>query len=323
VEHHPTQLTAQFQLGFYYSEADRYDEAIVRFQDVIARSVQRGESRRGDEVRYFLGRALQDQNRDQEALEVLAEIPTESERYADARIVMARIYEEDDDLDHALDEVRRAAAAVPENRALMTYMAGLLQRTGDLPAAVELMQRLIESDPDDAELYYDLGLIYGNAGQTDEAMVEMERVLERDEDHPSALNYVGYSWADRGQRLDEAEAYILRATELRPNDGFITDSVGWVYYQRGLKRLEGGDARGARASFDAAIEKLELALELLEEDDPIITRHLADAYRSVSRFDDALVTYKRALALGPSDDEAADIRRQIELLEAQVQGRVN
>jgi len=318
VSHHPTQLSAQFQLGYYYYEAGRYDEAIERFERVIQHSESLGEARRADEVRYFLGRAQLESDQPESALAVLAQIPPGSERYADARIVMARVYEDQGDLPGALSEVQRAAVAVPENTALHTYMAGLLQRTGDLESAVALMEKLIASAPDDVELYYDLGLIYGNAGQEDTAIGVMQQVLARDEDHPSALNYVGYTWAENGQHLNEAESYILRARELRPDDGYITDSLGWVFYQQGMKQLEEGNAAAARSSFDRAIEQLELALELLEDDDPIITRHLADAYRSVSRFDEALRTYRRALDLGPDEEDAADIRRQIELLESQV-----
>ncbi len=319
VARHPEQTTPQFQLGLFYYEAGRFPEAIERFELVVERSEALGESRWVDEVRYFLGRARYEAGAIDEALAVLAEIPLGSERYPDARIVMARIYEEFDDLASALIEVQRAATAVPENTAIQSYLAGLLQRSGDLDSAVELMRSLIATDPEDVELYYDLGVIYGNAGREDDAIELMVELLERDADHASALNYVGYTWADHGQRLDEAEVYILRALELRPEDGYITDSLGWLYYQQGLKQLGEGDAGAARDSFQLAIVKLEHALELLEEDDPIITRHLADAYRSVSRFDEALSAYRRALELGPEEDEASDIREQIELLESQSQ----
>lgn len=318
--HHPELLNVQFQLGFYYYEDERYAEAIEHFERVIQRSDELGRTRRADEVRYFLGRALVDSGRAEEGLEVLAQLPPGSDRYPDARVVMARIYEEADDPERALVEVKIAAAAVPDNTALRTYQAGLMQRTGDLPGAVAVMQGLIAESPEDPELYYDLGLIYGNADEQDQAIEWMAKTLERDPEHANALNYVGYSWAERGERLDEAEAYVKRAVALRPDDGYITDSLGWVYYQRGLQQLAAGDATGARISLELAVSELERALELLEEPDPIITRHLADAYRSVSRFDDALTTYRLSLDAEPEDDDAQDIRRQIELLESQVQG---
>ena len=320
IERHPDQLNARFQLGFFYYEAEEFEPAIEAFRDVVSRAAALGDERRANEVRYFLGRALHRAERGPEALEVFAAIPESSERYPDARVVMARIHEEAEDWDRALAEARIGAAAAPENATLQSYVAGLLQRAGDLEGAVSIMNGLIDTNPSDAELYYDLGLIYGNAGEEDRALEIMIQALERDSDHASALNYVGYSWADRGEKLDEAEIYIRRAVELRPDDGYITDSLGWVIYQRGLKQLAQGEAEAARASFGLAIQQLELAIELLEEDDPIITRHLADAYRSVSRFEEALAAYRRALELDPEPEEAEDIRRQIELLESQQRG---
>ncbi len=320
VERSPDQLAAQFQLGFYYFEAERFADAIERFRAVIARSERLADRRWVDEVRYFMGRAHYANDDPPGALVALGEIEPGSDRYADSRIVMARIHEENDDVAAALAEVRRSAAAVPDNTAVQTYLAGLLQRAGDADGAIDLMQKLIASAPDDAELYYDLGVIYGNAGQDTDAIAQMVLVLDRDADHASALNYVGYSWAESGERLEEAEAYIRRAVEQRPDDGYIADSLGWVFYQKGLKRLAEGDAAQARQAFEQAIEQLERALSLLEEGDPVITRHLADAYRSVSRFTDALSTYRRALELDPEEDDAHEIRQHIELLEAQLHG---
>ena len=74
----------------------------------------------------------------------------------------------------------------------------------------------------------------------------------------------------------------------------------------------------ARGDVEAAAKSFEQALKLLEREDPIVARHLGDAYRSVSRFGDALESYRRALALGPEEEEIAEIERQIELLELQL-----
>ncbi len=324
VTHNPEQLSAQFQLGFYLYEDDRADEAIERFEMVARNAPVVGDARFLSEVIYFLGRAYRDQGYDDKALATLAQIPPDVERFSDARILRARIYEDREDYPAAIAEVRLAASGAPEGdeQAVAThvYLAGLLQRDGDLESAVELMQGLIGLHPDDADLVYDLGLIYSNAGDEERAMALMLEVLELDSDHASALNFVGYTWADHGVRLDDAEGMVLRAIELRPGDGYITDSLGWVYHQQGLQLLDSGDVKRARAAFGQAILALEQALDLLAQADPIITWHLGDAYRSVSRFDDALETYRRALSLEPPTDDAVKIQRQIDLLELQLRG---
>lgn len=324
VTHNPEQLSAQFQLGFYLYEDDRADEAIQRFEIVARNAPVVGDARFLSEVVYFLGRAYRDQGQDDKALAALAQIPPTVERFSDARILRARIYEDREDYTAAIADVRLGAADVPEGDEqgipIHVYLAGLMQRDGDLDGAVELMQRLIGQHPDDADLVYDLGLIYSNAGDDQKSLELMLSVLEVDPDHASALNFVGYSWADKGQRLDEAEQMVRRAVELRPGDGYITDSLGWVYYQQGLRLLDSGDVKRARASFGQAILALEQALEMLEQADPVITWHLGDAYRSVSRFEDALDTYRRALTLEPPTEDAVEIQRQIDLLELQLRG---
>src|SRR5207247_1682915 len=78
-----------------------------------------------------------------------------------------------------------------------------------------------------------------------------------------ALNYLGYTYAEMGVRLDEAEKLIRRALEIEPDDGFYVDSLGWVYYQRG--------------DYRRAVEHLERAVELAG-DDPTVAEHLGDAY---------------------------------------------
>ncbi len=320
VGYHPNYLGAQFRLGFLYYQSGRLVDAVRSFEVVSAKGGQGGGERYVHEVRYFLGLIHHEAHDDGAALEVLELVPPGSERFTDARALMARIYEGLGETDAALAEIRRAIADSPDDTALSVYMAGILGRSGNYEDSIRTMKELIDNRPDDADLYYDLGVIYSESGRDDRALELMNRVLELDGDHSSALNFVGYTWADQGERLDEAEQLIRRAIELRPDDGYITDSLGWVHYQRGLKLLAAGSADQARRSFAEAIEQLERALELLERDDPVITWHLGDAYRSVSRFDDAIAAYRRALDLGPQDSDALRIRRTIELLELELQG---
>jgi tetratricopeptide (TPR) repeat protein len=101
------------------------------------------------------------------------------------------------------------------------------------------------------------------------------------------LNYLGYSWVDMGMNLDEARDMLDRAVALRPDDGFIVDSVGWVHYRLG--------------EYPQAVESLERAVEL-EPGDPVINDHLGDAYWRVGREREARYQWQRALTLEPDDE---------------------
>jgi tetratricopeptide (TPR) repeat protein len=317
---HPNHVGAQFQLGIFYYQEDRHADAIVRLNRVIRESSKAQHFPLLYESQYFLGLVHYDAGEADEALEALRLVPSDSKRFPDARLLMARILEEQKRFPEALAEARRAALSDPENVTLQVSLAGFVQRSGDFEAAIEIVQGLVERHPDDPDLYYDLGLIYGEAGDEERVLEIMHQVLERDPNHANALNYIGYTWADKGVRLDEAERMIRRAVELRPNDGYITDSLGWVLYQRGLSLLAAGRVADAREALTNAVLQLERSAELLEKGDPVITRHLGDAYRSVSRFSDALDSYRRALGLDPKESDAEEIRRQIELLELQLKG---
>ncbi len=320
---HPELAGPQFRLGLFYYEAGRYDDAIDRFQAVARSGAGGGDGdpeRYENEVRYFIGLVHVEAGRSDAALAEFEQVPQSSPRFVDARTAMGRIWERRKDWQRTTTELKRAIAAAPDNLSLQVYLAGVQQRSGDLPGAVAIMETLIRANPDKADLYYDLGVVYGEAGERDRSLELMHKVLEIEPDNASALNYVGYTWAEHGERLDEAERMIRRAIALKPEDGYITDSLGWLFYQRGLKQEAAGESDAARSSFNAARAQLEHALELLEKDDPVITWHLGDAYRSLARFEDALVTYERALTLEPEEDDAAKIQREIEILQRKLRG---
>jgi tetratricopeptide (TPR) repeat protein len=152
--------------------------------------------------------------------------------------------------------------------------------------------------PKSIDLRYRLGMLYDRTGRPDEGIREMEEILKQDPDNPEALNFIGYSWADRGVNLDEAEAMIKKALSLKPGDGFITDSLGWVYYRKNRN--------------DEAIKYLKEAASILPED-AAIADHLGDAYAKAGKPRDAMEQYQKALKLKP---DMKGLKEKIEGLEA-------
>jgi Flp pilus assembly protein TadD len=130
----------------------------------------------------------------------------------------------------------------------------------------------------------------------------MKKAIELNPQNAAALNYLGYTWAEMGIRLDEAENLILRALKIEPNDGFYIDSLGWVYYQKG--------------DYKKAVEQLERAVELAN-DDPTIIEHLGDAYEKAGKLDGALQRYRDALKKSKEEEQSNRIREKIQLLERQ------
>jgi Tfp pilus assembly protein PilF len=127
-------------------------------------------------------------------------------------------------------------------------------------------------------------------------MEAMRKVISLDPKHANALNYLGYTYADLGRNLDEAERLIKEALKYKPNDGYITDSLGWVYYKKG--------------EFDKALIYLKKAVELVP-DDPIMLEHMGDAYLKLNDRQNALKYYKKSLEVKEKDRGALEekIRR--------------
>ena len=116
----------------------------------------------------------------------------------------------------------------------------------------------------------------------------MQKVIALDPKNANALNYLGYTYADMGENLDEAESLIREALKHKPDDGYITDSLGWVLYKKGL--------------FQEALIYLEKAVQLTSED-PIILEHLGDAYLKVDDKENALKYYQESLRKKTKDTE--------------------
>ena len=146
-------------------------------------------------------------------------------------------------------------------------------------------------------LLYTRGIALERSKQWPRAEADFLAALEFEPEQPYVLNYLGYSWVDQGIHLDRAQKMIEKAVELRPNDGYIVDSLGWVLYRLG--------------DFAGAVRELERAVELRPED-PIINDHLGDAYWRVGRRQEARFQWRRSLSLDPEDDLLAVLRDKLE-----------
>jgi len=115
------------------------------------------------------------------------------------------------------------------------------------------------------------------------------------------LNYLGYSYVEKKENLDEALDMIQRAAAERPDAGYIVDSLGWALYRLGR--------------YDEAVVQMEKAVEL-EPTEPLLNDHLGDVYWAVGRKREAEFQWRRALNLGPGDAGELDldrVRRKLEV----------
>jgi tetratricopeptide (TPR) repeat protein len=146
-------------------------------------------------------------------------------------------------------------------------------------------------------LFYFRGITYERSQQWDKAEADFKTALELFPEQPLVLNYLGYSWVDKGMNLEPALDMIRKAVELRPKDGYIVDSLGWAYYRLGR--------------FEDAARELERAVTL-RADDPVINDHLGDAYWHTGRILEAQFQWRHARDLGAKAPELDLIEKKIE-----------
>jgi tetratricopeptide (TPR) repeat protein len=310
VERYPDDVQSVKNLGYLRFEARDLRGAEALF----ARAVEAGPEEY--EAAFFLGVVRRRTGDGDGALRAFESIPPDHPHYAEARTQIAAIYERRGEYDRALTEVERASKLDP-SRDLDLYAATLRGKSGDFDGAVAHLERLLAEQPDDDELLFNMGVVYGEAKRTEEAVALMQRALERNPDNASALNYIGYTWAERGVRLDEAERLISRAIELRPDDGFIVDSLGWVYYMRARRLVEGGRTHEAKPLLKRALAELERA-QKLTGGDPVISEHLGDTYLLLDQKQHALERFEEAQNLEPREGEQPQLQQKLESLQREL-----
>ena len=171
------------------------------------------------------------------------------------------------------------------------------ERYGEAVAAYDAALAMIPT-PTRAHwpLFYARGICHERQGHWDLAVADFRRSLALDPDQPQVLNYLGYSFVEKGENLEEALQMIQRAVAARPDAGYILDSLAWAYYQMGR--------------FDEALAPMERA-SLLEPVDAVVTDHLGDVYWTVGRTREAEFQWRRALSFEPAEDEALRIRAKL------------
>ena len=205
-----------------------------------------------------------------------------------------------------------AAPAAPSSRAdgalepserlqALDALGNILRARKQYADAVDVYNRAIDmiTKPDRRHwvYYYARGTSYERLKNWPPAEADLMKALELYPDQPLVLNYLGYSWIDQGIKLDEGMRLIERAVAVKPDDGYIVDSLGWAHYKRG--------------NYAEAVRYLERAVEL-RPDDPVLNDHLGDALWKVGREREARFQWDQSLSLTPEPEDALKTRRKLE-----------
>ncbi len=234
------------------------------------------------------------------AVAALGKIGPNSPLYWQARLRTAALDAQEDKLDQAVSRLRALVAEKPTRIDAALTLADLLRTKERYTEAVTAydtaISRLRNPEGRHWQVYFGRGIALERTKQWPKAELDMKKALELSPEQPYVLNYLGYSWIDQGMKLEEGMKMLERATELRPDDGSITDSVGWAFYRLG--------------QYDKAVDWLERATEQKGED-PTIAEHLGDAYWHVGRRREARFQWERASNQKPEKDRVPIIQDKL------------
>ncbi len=251
------------------------------------------------QARTLWAQALVRGERPDEAIRVLSDVPDASPFYAAARGQLANLLHNEGRDAEALRVAAETLAARPD-RALKLQIAGLyraLEREADAEAILtEVMTADAADGQDDWRVHFLRGAARERQAKWDGAEADLKRALELDPKNATVLNYLGYSWIDRGINLKEGLYLIEQAVALEPESGQIVDSLGWAHYRLG--------------EYEQAVEFLERAVTLLPAD-AVLNDHLGDAYWKTGRRKEAGFQWRRALKLDPTAEDRARIEQKL------------
>jgi Flp pilus assembly protein TadD len=250
-----------------------------------------------DVIALVLGQILDGAGEHQAANAIYERVSEASPLKPTAIVRVAENLDAMGDREEALRRLTNIVQANPDDLDALSVL-GDLQRTAERYAdAAATYTRALELAPGDTpgdwRFYYVRGIAYERSQQWSKAEADFQRALELRPDQPQVLNYLGYSWVDKGINLVPALEMIETAVAAAPNDGYIVDSLGWAFYKLGR--------------YDEAVETLERAVQL-RPNDPEINDHLGDAYWRAGRQLEARFQWKVAADV----DEEGNVTERVQ-----------
>ncbi len=240
-------------------------------------------------VNYYLGQVMEARKNEAAAIDYYGQVGL-SEPFLNARNRQALLLARAGKLDEARQVLQQTATMHPTERvALGQSEAQLLRDAKRYAEALDVLERLLKSNPGNAELLYDSALVADRLDKV--ALVEerLRQVIALQPENAHAYNALGYTFAERNMRLDEARELVARALALLPDDAFIIDSMGWVLYRQ-------GDLAGA-------LIQLQKAYGLRQ--DPEIAAHMGEVLWGLGRQDEARRVLREAARKDPDNEALA------------------
>lgn len=295
-ESQPDDYSARVKLGLLHFELKNYDKAKEKFQKILK------EQPSSDNVHFYLGWVYKAQKQWNLAVEEFKKVTPDSSLFSESMLYAGFVYKETNRVKEGLAFSKQLIRKYKNNPEFYDLRASLFESEKKYNEALQVLEEGLKQTKNDEKLLYFKGALFDKMGKSSDALSMMKKLVDVNPDHAHALNFIAYFYAERGENLSEAEEKATKALSLRPNDGYITDTLAWIKFKKG--------------EVDAAIEKLEKAAEIIPEE-AIVFEHLGDVYSVKNQRDKALTAYRKAasLAKGKDQEMVKKIESKVAMLE--------
>ena len=292
LQNDPLDLIAHNKLLSVYMKTDKWSSVEASLKQILSIEPQNAWAR----VNYAL--TLEGHRRLEESLHHLSLIDSNSDFYKEHWLKITRTklrllsaLQLDDQLPALLKEISTFIKDQKDPETKIGLYQALVRAQlslSDYNEASNVLGEALTDFPKEISLMFLQGMVLEKQKKFDEGIAVMSEIIAQNPDHAGALNYVGYTWADKGKNLDEAEKFIKRALELQPEDPYILDSLGWVYYRQGR--------------YTESYEHL-VSSFLKAPNEFVVLTHLGDVLVKLGRVSEARDYYVRASHLKPDHPE--------------------
>ncbi len=266
----------------------RNNDAVIILKQLLEKTSDKSK------IHYTMALAYTQEGNVKKAVIHYKKVDADSNLYEFSMLNIAFLLKGEEKYEEAVVIIEKLLKNAPGNIEYLVYLGLFHQELKQFEEAEKALKKALKSDPENTKVLFALGVLYDKWGKKEKSLEQMKKILSVEPENASALNYIGYTYVDMGIRYDEAEKLIIKALKYKPDDPYITDSLGWLYYKKGMYK------------------KAEIYLKKAVKDvpsDPILLEHLGDLFYAVKNYKKALTYYKKALKY--STEENPDLKEKI------------
>ncbi len=282
----------RLQMAFLYWEMQKFKEASELLDQLAAKYPQ------SERVVYMAGLGQERTQQVDRALQTYSAFDSSSEFYVHSRYRMIELHRRAGRIEEGLTIVREVIDSQVD-RSVDFYPLGASMLAGKLrfDEAIKILDDGYEKFPERVDLLFLKAVNLEKADRFKDCVATLKLVISKEPEHAAAHNYLGYMYAEKGVNLEDAEFHVKKALEIKPDDGYYLDSLGWIYFRQG--------------NYKKALETLLKANEQVPNES-VVLEHLAETYEVLGDLKKAQEGYDKALKTKMDDKDRLRIQEKYE-----------